>query len=114
MPAVHSSAALTAEVLDRSPPNLYEMYIDRRSFKRAHRNFNRLTRLEMPARRTEIVDRLSPNNHMKVYINKKCYLSGYCTAVHQIFTRCSCIIAGVNALVQTAILHSICERLSKD
>jgi len=27
MPAVHSLAALTAEVLDGSPPNLYEMYM---------------------------------------------------------------------------------------
>jgi len=26
MPAVHSRAALTAEVPDRRPPNLYEMY----------------------------------------------------------------------------------------
>jgi len=29
---------------------------------------------------------------------KKRYFRGYCTKVHQFFTRCSCIIAGVNAI----------------
>jgi len=31
---------------------------------------------------------------------------GYCINVHQIFTRCSGIIAGVNAHMQMVILHS--------
>ena len=33
------------------------------------------------------------------YTSKKRYLRGYCTEVHKIFTSCSCIIAGVNALI---------------
>jgi len=71
---------MPAEVKDRSPPNLYEMYTSIATC--THRHFNRSTRLEMPAQRIKIVDRFSPNNHTKVDIIRN-VISGYCSEVHQ-------------------------------
>jgi len=93
--------------MDRSPPNLYEMYTSISTLK-VPIDISVPARLEIPAWRMEIVGRFSPNNHMKVYTNKK-YLTGYCTEVHQIFTGYSCIVAGLNAFMHMAILHSVFE-----
>ena len=67
--------------------------------------------MEISARRIEIIGRYSPNNHTNVH---KPYLRDYCTEVHQIFIGYNCVIAGVNALMQMAILHFVLKRQSKD
>jgi len=70
MSAVHSWAAITAQVLDRSSPNLYEMYMYHHCLKCAHQHFYHDMRLEMPARQIKIVGRFSPNNNtcIKVHV----------------------------------------------
>ena len=89
--------------------NRIEAYQIYRHLKRAHRHFNRPTRLEMSAQRMEkITDRFSPNKHKR-------YLRVYCNKVHQILIHlCSCIMASVNALMQIALLHSVLKRQRKD